>query len=75
MEEVDSDYFDKFPTVEELVYHKYLLHDLRASFIRRLPIIAHDNPSNINIPWNIRHVHVWKAYIDLNSPINIMTRT
>jgi hypothetical protein len=33
------------------------------------------DPSNINIPCNIGHVHVWKAYIDLISPINIMTRT
>jgi hypothetical protein len=75
VEEVDDDYFDKFPTVEELAYHKYLLHDLRLFFIRRIPIIAHDNPRNINIPCNIGHLHVWKAYIDLNSPINIMTRT
>ncbi|GKE02176.1 retrotransposon ORF1 [Tanacetum coccineum] len=31
-------------------------------------------PSNLKIPCNIRHVHVEKACIDLNSPINIMTR-
>ncbi|GKD91216.1 hypothetical protein Tco_1366723 [Tanacetum coccineum] len=31
-------------------------------------------PSNLNIPCNIRHVHVKKAYIDLNSPLNVMTR-
>ncbi|GJQ98440.1 hypothetical protein Tco_0009579 [Tanacetum coccineum] len=30
--------------------------------------------SNLKIPCNIGHVHVEKAYIDLNSPINIMTR-
>ena len=32
------------------------------------------DPSNLNIPCNIGHLHVWKAYIDLRSPINIMTR-
>ncbi|GJV35806.1 hypothetical protein Tco_1408283 [Tanacetum coccineum] len=32
-------------------------------------------PSNLKIPCNIGHVHVEKAYIDLNSPLNIMTRT
>ncbi|GJX43703.1 retrotransposon ORF1 [Tanacetum coccineum] len=31
-------------------------------------------PSNLKISCNIRHVHVEKAYIDLNSPLNIMTR-
>ncbi|GKD16223.1 hypothetical protein Tco_1205381 [Tanacetum coccineum] len=36
------EYFDTFPTRDELTYHK--------------------------------HVHVEKAYIDLNSPLNIMTR-
>ncbi|GJT76057.1 putative reverse transcriptase domain-containing protein [Tanacetum coccineum] len=40
-----------------------------------LPIIVGESPSNLKIPCNIGHVHVWKAYIDLNSPINIMTRT
>ncbi|GKC25738.1 hypothetical protein Tco_1027888 [Tanacetum coccineum] len=31
-------------------------------------------PSNLKIPCNIGHVHMEKAYIDLNSPLNIMTR-
>ncbi|GJV28912.1 hypothetical protein Tco_1385360 [Tanacetum coccineum] len=31
-------------------------------------------PSNLKIPCNIGHVHVEKAYIDLNSLLNIMTR-
>ncbi|GJZ76733.1 retrotransposon ORF1 [Tanacetum coccineum] len=31
-------------------------------------------PYNLKIPCNIRHVHIEKAYIDLNSPLNIMTR-
>ena len=33
------------------------------------------DPSNINIPCNIWHMHIWKAYIDPRSPVNIMTRT
>nr|GFA37161.1 retrotransposon Orf1 [Tanacetum cinerariifolium] len=31
-------------------------------------------PSNLKIPCNIRHAHVKKSYIDLESPLNIMTR-
>ncbi|GKF97309.1 retrotransposon ORF1, partial [Tanacetum coccineum] len=31
-------------------------------------------PSNLKIPCNIGHVHVEKAYIDPNSPLDIMTQ-
>ncbi|GKA02729.1 retrotransposon ORF1, partial [Tanacetum coccineum] len=30
--------------------------------------------SNLKMPCNIGHMHVEKSYIDLNSPLNIMTR-
>ncbi|GJU74172.1 retrotransposon ORF1 [Tanacetum coccineum] len=39
----------------------------------RNPIIVGGCPSNLKIPCNIGHVHVEKAYIDLNSPINVMS--
>ncbi|GJX88750.1 MAK10-like protein [Tanacetum coccineum] len=38
------------------------------------PIITEGCLSNLKIPCNIRHVHVEKAYIDLNSPIKLMTQ-
>ncbi|GJX68952.1 MAK10-like protein [Tanacetum coccineum] len=38
------------------------------------PIIIEGCTSNLKIPCNIGHAHVEKAYIDLNSPLNIMTR-
>ncbi|GJY61306.1 retrotransposon ORF1 [Tanacetum coccineum] len=44
------------------------------SLFLRNPIITEGCPSNLKIPCNIRHVHVEKAYIDLNSPLNVMTR-
>ncbi|GJS90525.1 hypothetical protein Tco_0773161 [Tanacetum coccineum] len=37
-------------------------------------IIMEGCPSNLKIPCNIGHVHVEKAYIDPNSPLNIMTQ-
>ncbi|GJW22888.1 hypothetical protein Tco_0033510 [Tanacetum coccineum] len=67
-------YFDIFPTQSELVYHKYLMCGPIPSIFLRNPIITEGCPSNLKIPCNIRHVHVEKAYIDLNSPLNIMTR-
>ncbi|GKA31695.1 hypothetical protein Tco_0718000 [Tanacetum coccineum] len=67
-------YFDIFPTKSELTYHKYLMSGLIPSSFLRNPIIAKGCPSNLKIPCNIGHVHVKKAYIDLNSRLNIMTR-
>ncbi|GKA48238.1 hypothetical protein Tco_0741196 [Tanacetum coccineum] len=42
-------------------------------FLRNL-IIIEGCPSNLKIPCNIGHVHVEKSYIDLNSPLNVMTQ-
>ncbi|GJZ24292.1 hypothetical protein Tco_0561751 [Tanacetum coccineum] len=72
--EMGVEYFDIFPTRSELAYHKYLMSGLTTSLVLRNPIIIGGNPSNLKIPCNIRHVHVEKAYIDLNSPLNVMTR-
>ncbi|GKC82983.1 hypothetical protein Tco_1138700 [Tanacetum coccineum] len=44
------------------------------SIFQRNPIITEGCSSNLKIPCNIIHVHVEKAYIDLNSPLNVMTR-
>ncbi|GJX06759.1 MAK10-like protein [Tanacetum coccineum] len=70
----EVEYFDIFPTRNELAYHKYLMCGPIPSIFIRNPIIMEGCPSNLKIPCNIGHVHVEKAYIDLNSPLNIMTR-
>ncbi|GJU11184.1 hypothetical protein Tco_1133580 [Tanacetum coccineum] len=68
------EYFDTFPTRDELTYHKYLMcGPIRSIFLRNL-IITEGYPSNLKIPCNLGHAHVEKAYINLNSPLNIMTR-
>ncbi|GKD02395.1 hypothetical protein Tco_1177369 [Tanacetum coccineum] len=74
IEVVGAEYFDTFPTRSELAYHKYLTCGPIPSIFLRNPIIAEGCPSNLKIPCNIRHVHVEKAYIDPNFPLNIMTR-
>nr|GEV46792.1 MAK10-like protein [Tanacetum cinerariifolium] len=70
---LEEEYFDIFPTQSELAYHKYLMCSPTPSIFLRNPIITEGCPSSLKIPCNIRHVHVEKAYIDLNSPLNIMT--
>ncbi|GJT27736.1 retrotransposon ORF1 [Tanacetum coccineum] len=73
-EEFEGDDFDKFPTRSELTYHKYLMSAPFPSMIVSNPIIVEGNPLNLKIPCNIGHVHVGRAYIDLDSPLNIMSR-
>ncbi|GKF28455.1 hypothetical protein Tco_0094797, partial [Tanacetum coccineum] len=72
--ELEMEYFDIFPTRSELAYHKYLMYGPIPSIFLRNPILTEGCSSNLKIPCNIRHVHVKKAYIDLNSPLNVMTR-
>ncbi|GKC21675.1 hypothetical protein Tco_1023825 [Tanacetum coccineum] len=73
-EEPVVEYFDTFPTRDELTYHRYLMSGPIPSIFLRNPIILEGCPYNLKIPCNIGHVHIEKAYIDLNSPLNIMTR-
>ncbi|GJS38032.1 hypothetical protein Tco_0536414 [Tanacetum coccineum] len=68
------EYFDTFPTRDELTYHRYLMSGIIHSIFLRNPIITEGCLYNLKIPCNIVHVHIEKAYIDLNSPLNIMTR-
>ncbi|GJX31869.1 hypothetical protein Tco_0241724 [Tanacetum coccineum] len=72
-EELGVEYFDRFPTRSELAYHKYLVCAPIPSLFLRNPIIIGGSPSNLKIRCNIGHVHIKKAYIDLNSSINVMT--
>ncbi|GJW09432.1 hypothetical protein Tco_1575259 [Tanacetum coccineum] len=55
VEGLGVEYHDKFPTRNELAYHKYLLCDPIPPFFRICPIIVGGNPSNLKIPCNIGH--------------------
>ncbi|GJS27274.1 retrotransposon ORF1 [Tanacetum coccineum] len=74
MEEIVVEYLDTFPTRNELTYHRYLMSGPVPSIFFKNPIITEGCPYNLKIPCNIGHMHIEKAYIDLNSPFNIMTR-
>ncbi|GJV70131.1 MAK10-like protein [Tanacetum coccineum] len=66
--------FDMFPTKSEIRISMYLCVVTILQYFLRNPSLQKDVPSNLKIPCNIGHVHVEKAYINLNSPLNIMTR-
>nr|GEV07085.1 MAK10-like protein [Tanacetum cinerariifolium] len=70
----EVEYFNIFPTRSELVYHKYLMCGPIPSIFLLNPIIIEGCSLNLKIPCNIGNVHLEKAYIDLNSHLNIMTR-
>nr|GEV24455.1 copia protein [Tanacetum cinerariifolium] len=53
---------------------RYLMSGPIPLIFLRNPIITEGCPHNLKIPCNIRHVDIKKAYINLNSPLNIMTR-
>ncbi|GJU28234.1 hypothetical protein Tco_1166855 [Tanacetum coccineum] len=62
------EYFDTFPTIEELEYHEWLLKYLKPSWVKAR--IRTGNLNNIKIFYKMDHFLKRKAYIDLESPIN-----
>ncbi|GJY25391.1 protein kinase-like domain, concanavalin A-like lectin/glucanase domain protein [Tanacetum coccineum] len=72
---VNSDnveYFDTFPTLEELGYHEWLLKYPKPSWVKAK--IRTGNLNNIKISCMIGHFLKRQAYIDLESPINVMSK-
>ncbi|GJW63231.1 hypothetical protein Tco_0115115 [Tanacetum coccineum] len=65
---------DMFPTEEELAYHKELLGEPCPPFSTLEPKISRGNPWSLKIPYVIGTVYTGHAYIDLQSPVNIMSR-
>ena len=74
MTDSEVEYSNRMPTKEEKEYHKDLFDDEETPYFLGNPVIKTGDPSNLNIPCNIGHLHVWKAYIDPKSPVNIMSR-
>ncbi|GKA21858.1 hypothetical protein Tco_0707820 [Tanacetum coccineum] len=66
---------DTFPTDEELAYHKRLLEGPHLPFSTLDLKIRRGHPWSLKIPYVIGTVYMGHAYIDLQSPINIMSRT
>ncbi|GJT48032.1 hypothetical protein Tco_0974189 [Tanacetum coccineum] len=65
---------DRFPTEKELAYHKELLGEPQPPFSTLKPMIRKGDPWSLKIPFIIGTVYTGHAYIDLQSPVNIMSR-
>ncbi|GJR52208.1 hypothetical protein Tco_1402729 [Tanacetum coccineum] len=71
-DEDDPKYFDTFPTMEELGYHEWLLKNPRPSWVKAK--IRTGNLNNIKFSCMIGHFDKKQAYLDIESPINVMSR-
>ncbi|GJT26458.1 hypothetical protein Tco_0906733 [Tanacetum coccineum] len=68
----DGENFNLFPTMEEQTHHEWLLKNPRPPWVKER--IRAGSPNNIKISCLAGHIFKKHAYIDLESPINIMSR-
>ncbi|GJV85548.1 protein kinase-like domain, concanavalin A-like lectin/glucanase domain protein [Tanacetum coccineum] len=68
----EIEYFDTFPTLEELEYHEWLLKYPKPSWVRAKIRIG--NLKNIKISCMIGHFLKRQTYIDRELPINVMSK-
>nr|GEV93275.1 protein kinase-like domain, concanavalin A-like lectin/glucanase domain protein [Tanacetum cinerariifolium] len=71
-EEDDLEYVYTFPTREELKYPEFILKNPRSPWIRAK--IRTKNLNNIKIPCMIGQLFKEQAYINLESPVNVMSK-
>ncbi|GJZ56874.1 hypothetical protein Tco_0612368 [Tanacetum coccineum] len=68
----EIEHFDTFPTMKELEYHNWLLKYPKPSWVKAK--IRTENFNNVKISCKIGHFLKRQAYIDLESPINVMSK-
>ncbi|GKE51167.1 hypothetical protein Tco_1486323 [Tanacetum coccineum] len=71
-EDEDGNFFNSFPTMEELTHHEWLLKNPQPPWVKAR--IRAESLNNIKISCMIGHFFKRHAYIDLESLINIMSR-
>ncbi|GJS68932.1 MAK10-like protein [Tanacetum coccineum] len=71
-DDVDDENFNSFPTMKELSHHEWLLKNPRPPWVKAK--VRAGSPKNIKISCMVGHIFKRHTYIDLESPINIMSR-
>ncbi|GJU95766.1 ribonuclease H-like domain-containing protein [Tanacetum coccineum] len=69
-EEEDVEYLDTFPSLEELRYHEWILKYPKPSWVNAK--IRTESLNNMKFSCMIGHFVKKQAYIDLESPINVI---
>ncbi|GJZ55968.1 hypothetical protein Tco_0611161 [Tanacetum coccineum] len=70
--EDDPEHFDTFPTLKELRYHEWHLKNPRPPWVKSK--IRTGNVNNVKFSYMIGQFNKEQAYLDLESPINVMSR-
>ncbi|GJV93768.1 protein kinase-like domain, concanavalin A-like lectin/glucanase domain protein [Tanacetum coccineum] len=71
-EDEDDENFNSFPTMKELSHHELLLKNPQPPWVKAK--VRARSPNNIKISCMVSHIFKRHTYIDLESPINIMSR-
>ncbi|GKA45170.1 protein kinase-like domain, concanavalin A-like lectin/glucanase domain protein, partial [Tanacetum coccineum] len=71
-EDEDDENFNSFPAMKDISHHEWLLKNPRPLWVKSR--IRAESLNNIKISCMINHFFKKHAYIDLESPINIMSR-
>ncbi|GJX00972.1 hypothetical protein Tco_0184885 [Tanacetum coccineum] len=69
-EEEDVEYFDTFPSLDELRYHEWLIKNPRPPWVKAK--IRTGNLNNVKFSCMIGHFDKKQAYLDMESPINVI---
>nr|GEU76929.1 PDR ABC-type transporter family protein [Tanacetum cinerariifolium] len=72
IEEDSLKHFNTFPTMKELRYHEWLLKNPRPSWVKAK--IRTVKLNNVKFSCMIGHFDKKQAYLDMESPINVMSR-
>ncbi|GJV05012.1 hypothetical protein Tco_1338581 [Tanacetum coccineum] len=68
----EIEHFDTFPTMKELEYHEWLLKYPKPSWVKAK--IRTENFNNVKISCKIGRFLKRQAYINLESPINVISK-
>ncbi|GKA97026.1 hypothetical protein Tco_0824920 [Tanacetum coccineum] len=71
-EEDNPKHFDTFPTIKELRYHEWLLKNPQPPWVKAK--VRTENLNNVKFSCMIGHFDKKQAYLDMESPINVMSR-
>ncbi|GKB66886.1 protein kinase-like domain, concanavalin A-like lectin/glucanase domain protein [Tanacetum coccineum] len=71
-EEEDDENFNSIPTMKELSHHEWLIKNTRPPWVKAK--VRARSPNNIKISCMVGNIFKRHTYIDLGSPIDIMSR-
>ena len=72
-ERTGDEYFNLYPTKEEIAYYHNIIDNPHSPFTKIDPKVKRGDPRNVKIPCMIGYKYINQAYINFESPINVMS--